>query len=138
MVSKKLRFILPLGILILLLCLIQMASAQGGSISGTVSTPDGGSIPPGTKVRLLRLDGSKSGEAMVDTTNGSYSFAMVPPGNYILRAVPPALSDYTPSLLTPVSVLHDPVTVNLELTLPSILGTVYLSLIHISEPTRPY
>jgi len=125
MVSKKLRFILPLGILILLLCLIQMASAQGGSISGTVSTPDGGSIPPGTKVRLLRLDGSKSGEAMVDTTNGSYSFAMVPPGNYILRAVPPALSDYTPSLLTPVSVLHDPVTVNLELTLPSILGTVY-------------
>lgn len=127
MVNRRVLTLLALAgaLTLLLLGFVGVVSAQGGSISGTVSTPDGGSIPPGTKVWLLRFDGSKHGEARVNTADGSYGFASVPPGNYILRAVPPALSDYTPSALTPVSVLHGPVTVNLRLTFPSIVGNVY-------------
>jgi len=102
------------------------AYAQGGSIAGTVVTPDGGPIPQHTFVWLLNPDYSTHGQAQVDAGDGSFSFGAIPAGHYILRAVPPAASDYTPSNFTPVSVLHSPVNVGLiPLTWPSITGTVY-------------
>lgn len=100
--------------------------AQGGSIAGTVTTPDSGPIPNHTRVWLLNPDHTTRGKAQVDPGDGSFSFDAVPAGNYILRAVPPADSDYTPSDFAPVSVLHTPVNVGtIPLTFPSITGTVY-------------
>jgi len=102
------------------------AYAQGGSIAGTVATPDSGPIPDHTRVWLLSPDYTTRGHAQVDPGDGSFSFDAVPAGHYILRAVPPADADYTPSDFAPVSVLHAPVNVGtLHLTFPSITGTVY-------------
>ena len=100
------------------------ASAQGGSVYGTVALPGGGVPPVGTVVRLLKPDGATFGQANV--SGGAFSFASVPNGNYLVRAVPPSLSTYTRSLPQPVSVINAPVNVGtLYLTDPSIVGTVY-------------
>ena len=106
--------------------LVYTVQAQGVSISGRVTLPDGSlPVPDGTKVKLHRADGSVFGQAKVITSTGEFSFAGVPRGNYILRAVPPQDSPYTQSYPLPVSVLHDPIDVgDLPLTDPDIVGTV--------------
>ncbi|MGH9203653.1 MAG: hypothetical protein ACRD2A_20700, partial [Vicinamibacterales bacterium] len=102
------------------------ATAAPASVSGTVTLPGGGlPLPAGTRVHLLKPDHSIFGNAQVNTATGAYSFAAVPPGAYILRAIPPQGSDYTPSNLQPVAVIHEPIVVNLELTNPSVIGTAY-------------
>lgn len=102
------------------------ADAQGGSITGVVTDPEGGLPPSGTVVRLFRPDHTTFGQANVDPGDGSFNLAGIPNGNYILRAVPPESSDLTRSLPVPVSMLGLPVNVGtVELTHPSILGTVY-------------
>ena len=80
------------------------ASAQGGSVYGTVALPGGGAPPADTVVRLLKSDGSTFGQANV--TSGAFNLSNVPNGNYIVRAVPPSLSAYTRSLPQPVSVIN--------------------------------
>ncbi len=100
--------------------------AAPASISGTVTLPGGGlPLPADTRVHLLAPDHNVFGNAQVNAATGAYAFEAVPAGVYILRAVPPQGSDYTPSYPQPVNVLHDPITVNLELTNPSVTGTVY-------------
>ncbi len=117
--------ILILG-LVVLLAVPSGAGAQSGSISGTVTDPEGGLLPSGTIVRLLKSDHTTLGQANVDLSDGSFNFGGVPNGNYVLRAVPPESSGFTPSLPIPVSMLGSPVDVGtVALTEPSILGTVY-------------
>ena len=102
------------------------ASAAPASISGTVTLPGGGlPVPGGTRVHLLNPDLSIHGDAPVNPATGAYSFGAAPPGGYALRAVPPPASDYTPSNFQPINVLYTPLTVDLQLTNPSITGTVY-------------
>jgi len=114
-------------------------------ITGTVSLPaPPGSLalplPVGTWVWLLDPtspcvadpfctwdDATVHGQAFADRNTGVFSFPPVAPGAYIIRAVAPFLSDYTPSLIQPVVVLNTPVNVGtLYLTNPTVTGTVYL------------
>jgi len=91
-----------------------------------VTLPGGGlPVPSGTRVHLLNPNLSIHGDAPVNPATGAYSFGAVPPGAYVLRAIPPQVSDYTPSNFQPINVLYDPLTVDLQLTNPSITGTVY-------------
>jgi len=114
-----------LALVVLLLVPWSSASAQGNAVYGTVAAPGGGLPPAGTVVRLLRLNGATFGQVDVEA-DGSFQFAGVPSGNYLIRAVPPAGSPYTRSLPQWVSVIHGPVDVGtLHLTDPSIVGTVY-------------
>jgi len=127
--QKGRAVILALALITLLVASLAVpsgAKAQGGNITGTVTNPEGG-LPPGdTIVRLLKPDCTVFGQANVDPADGSFNLGGIPNGNYILRAVPPESSDFTPSLPIPVSVLGSPVNVGtIELTHPSILGTVY-------------
>ena len=120
----------PLLVLVALLTISLLlppgVAAQGTTISGRVVDPDGLLPPAGTVVRLLRADRSTFGKANVDPADGSFSLGGVPNGNYILRAVPPEPSAFTPSQPLPVSVLGVPLDVGtLDLTRPSIVGTVY-------------
>jgi hypothetical protein len=117
----------------------------GATISGTVSKPaDPGSlelpVPVGTWVWLLDPtspcvldpfctwdDATVHGKAIVDPVSGAFDFPPVAPGTYLIRAVAPFFSAYTPSLIQPVAVLNTPVNVGtLYLTNPTITGTVYL------------
>lgn len=102
-----------------------IATAAPAAISGIVTAPGGGLLPAGTHVHLLRPDRSLFGDAQVNPADGGYAFASVPPGAYLLRAIPPQESDYTPSDIQPVSLLYDPIVVNLALTNPGIVGVVY-------------
>jgi hypothetical protein len=100
--------------------------ALAGSIYGVVTDPEGLPPPLGTTVRLLKADHTTFGQASVDPGAGAFAFGAVPSGNYVLRAIPPAGSDLTPSQPRPVSVLGAPVDVGtVPLTEPSIVGTVY-------------
>ena len=123
------RLVLILALVALLvqpLVAPQDAAAQVGSITGTVTDPDGLAPPTGTVVRLLNPDHTTFGQTNVDPRDGSFSFGAVPNGNYILRAIPPGNSRLTPSEPVSVSVLGAPVDVGgVPLTHPSILGTVY-------------
>jgi len=59
-------------------------------ISGTVSPAPGASypLPAGTRVHLLKPDHSLFGKAEVIPADGAYAFQAVPPGIFILRAIP--------------------------------------------------
>jgi hypothetical protein len=116
-----------------------LASSFGTTITGNVKLPEGGlPVPDGTWVWLLKpdvhildpyhdFDPAVHGQSIVSQTTGEFSFANVGPGNYILRAVPPEDSGYTPSLIQPVIVLNTPVSVGtLNVTTPTITGTIYL------------
>jgi hypothetical protein len=101
-------------------------SAAPASISGTVTLPGGGlPVPDATRVHLLKPDYTLHGDAQVNAATGAYSFGAAPPGVYLLRAVPPQGSDYTPSNIQPIVVLHDPITADLDLTWPSVVGTAF-------------
>lgn len=118
-------------------------SGSTAVITGTVNLPPGSTVlpvPAGTWVWLLDPtspcvadpfctwdDATVHGQAFVNRDTGVFSFPPVAPGTYLIRAVAPFLSDYTPSLIQPVIVLHTPVNVGtLYLTNPTITGTVYL------------
>jgi len=105
----------------------QMAAAM--TVSGAVELPlPGGGlpVPDNARVWLLKPDRSVYGWAQVVTNTGAFSFSGVPAGNYIIRAVPPEPSSYTPSFMQPVVVLNSPVNVGtLHLTYPTITGTVF-------------
>ncbi len=134
---------------------VSLASATQGNplplpgptatITGTVSLPaPSGSLalplPVGTWVWLLDPtspcvadpfctwdDATVHGKATVNPFTGVFSFPPIAPGTYVIRAVAPFVSDYTPSLVQPVVVLNTPVNVGtLYLTNPTITGTVYL------------
>jgi len=112
--------------LALLLATASMAHAQGGAITGTVTSPGGWPLPDGTLVKLFDPRGwDVFGQANVDRGTGAFSLGPVPNGLYVLKAVPPASSDYTQSEPVPVSVFNVPVDVGVvPLTEPEVLGTV--------------
>jgi hypothetical protein len=99
--------------------------------------PDGGlPVPPGTTVwlrepdpgRRFDFDRDVHGRSNVDPTTGAFSFANVPPGNYILRAVPPNAAPYlyAPSNIIPLRVFTSSVVLpDLALSTPTITGTIY-------------
>ena len=112
--------------LALLLATASVAYAQGGVITGTVTSPGGWPLPDGILVKVFSPGGwGVFGQANVDLDTGAFSLGPVPNGLYILRAVPPAGSEYTQSEPVPVSVFNAPVDVGVvPLTEPEILGTV--------------
>ena len=105
---------------------IAWAMATSGAINGTVTSPGGYPLPPGTVVKLFE-PGSETvhGQANVDLNTGAFSLGPVANGLYVLKAIPPVGSGYTQSPPVPVSVMGGPVTgVIVPLTRPQILGTV--------------
>jgi len=111
----------------------------GTTITGTVSLP----APPGSLVLPvpaftyvwlmtpdewppIKPDPVVHGKSLVDKDTGAFHFANVPPGVYLIRAVPAVEKDYTPSFIRHLVVMKDPVNAGtLYLTNPVITGTVY-------------
>jgi len=123
---RRVAITMLLPLVAVALTIATTASAAPASIGGTVTLPGGGlPVPSGTRVHLLNPNLSIHGDAPVNAATGAYSFGAVPPGVYVLRAIPPQASDFTPSNFQPINVLYDPLTVDLQLTNPSITGTVY-------------
>ena len=105
----------------------------GAIISGTVATPDGGPLPPLSFVwmrepdPLHNLDYDIDTHGRSDVISGTYSFANVAPGRYLLRAVPRDLPPfkYAPSAPAFVNVFTESLFVPLTVTFPSVTGTLY-------------
>ncbi|MDY6876026.1 MAG: carboxypeptidase-like regulatory domain-containing protein [Chloroflexota bacterium] len=112
--------------LVLLLTTAGIAQAQGGMITGTVTSPGGYPLPAGTRAKLFEPGGWDAfGQAVVDVDTGAFSLGPVTNGLYVLKAVPPADSGYTQSEPVPVSVFNGPVDVGVvALTEPEIYGIV--------------
>ena len=112
--------------LALLLTTAGIVQAQGGMITGTVTSPGGYPLPTGTRVKLFELgQWDVLGQAVVDVDTGAFSLGPVPNGLYVLKAVPPIGSEYTHSEPVTVSVFNAPVDVGMvDLTEPEIYGTV--------------
>ncbi len=112
--------------LALLLTTAGVAQAQGGTITGTVTSPGGYPLPTGTQVKLFEPGHwDVFGQASVNVDTGAFSLGPVTNGLYVLKAVPPTSSGYTQSEPVPVSVLNGPVNVGtVALTEPEIEGTV--------------
>lgn len=112
--------------LIGLLVIVAAVQAQGGIITGTVTSPGGYPLPAGTLVRLFEPgEWDTFGQAQVDVNDGSFSLGPVPNGLYVIKAVPPSGSGYTQSEMRMVSILNGSVDVGeLALTTPQIDGTV--------------
>jgi hypothetical protein len=124
---KWLAGALPLSLaLIGLLVIVAVAQAQGGMITGTVTSPGGYPLPAGTVVKLFEPgEQDLDGQAQADLNDGSFSLGPVPNGLYVLKAVPPAGSSLTQSEIHMVSILNSSVDVGeLALTTPQIIGTV--------------
>nr|HID14728.1 carboxypeptidase regulatory-like domain-containing protein [Anaerolineae bacterium] len=117
---------LSLAAVALLLITPSIVQAQGGTVSGTVTSPGGYPLPAGTLVRLFEPGHwDVFGQANVNVNDGTFSLGPVPNGLYVLKAVPPAGSGYTQSEPVPVSVFNAPVDVGtVPLTEPEIYGTV--------------
>lgn len=136
--KKTIRFLITgtslTAVLVAVLLVASQSSAtpQAATLSGQVSLPAPPGtlvvpVPNGTIVWLYKMDRSVHGWAQVTADTGAFSFPQIPPGHYLIRAVPPEISGYTPSLIEPVTVFTAPVNVGLlYLTNPSITGTVYL------------
>jgi len=112
--------------LVLLLTMANTAQAQGGTITGTVTSPGGYPLPAGTVAKLFEPGGwDVFGQANVNVTTGTFSLGPVPNGLYILKTVPPISSGYTHSEPISISVFNGPVDVGtVALTEPEIYGTV--------------
>ncbi|MDQ7029110.1 MAG: carboxypeptidase-like regulatory domain-containing protein [Ardenticatenia bacterium] len=125
--SRFWRFGLVLGVTAVLLAWSALiVYAQGGTISGVVSSPLGYPLPAGTVVKLYK-PGSEDvyGMAHPDIADGRFQIGPVPNGLYVVRAVPPTSSGLTPSLPKAVSVFGGNANVGtLVLTTPQITGTV--------------
>jgi hypothetical protein len=118
---------LPLAVaLVMLLAAASTAQAQGGMVTGTVTSPGGYPLLEGTRVKVFSPEGwGLLGQANVDVNTGDFSLGPVPNGLYVLKAVPPTGSPYTQSEPVPVSVFNAPVDVGtVALTEPEIFGTV--------------
>lgn len=102
------------------------ALAQGSTINGVVGSPNGYPLPTGTVVKLFDSDSELlHGQATPDLATGAFSLGPVANGLYTIKAVPPAGSGLTQSVIKYVSVINGPVNgVQLNLTLPQINGTV--------------
>ncbi|MEA3339621.1 MAG: carboxypeptidase-like regulatory domain-containing protein, partial [Chloroflexota bacterium] len=101
-----------------------VAQACGGTITGTVTSPGGYSLPTGTRVKLYE-PGRWDVFGQADVDDGAFSLGPVPNGLYVLKAVPPAGSGYAHSEPVLVSVFNGPVDVGtVALTEPEIYGTV--------------
>jgi len=111
---------------ILLFATVRVTQAQGGTITGMVTSPGGYPLPAGTRVKLFEPGRwGVFGQADVDLETGTFSLGPVSNGLYILKAVPPTGSGYTQSEPVPVSVVNGPVDVGtVPLTEPEIFGTV--------------
>jgi len=120
------RWLSVVAALVLLSATTSVAQAQGGAITGTVTSPGGYPLPAGTVVKLFEPNGwDVFGQANVNLSTGAFSLGPVPNGLYILKAVPPPSSGYTHSEPVPVSVFNAPVDVGtVTLTEPDISGTV--------------
>jgi len=126
------RWLSLVAALALLLTTAGVALAQGGTITGTVTSPGGYPLPAETRVKLFepaypRPPGGWDvfGQASVDMDTGAFSLGPVPNGLYVLKAVPPTGCGYTQSEPVPVSVFNAPVDVGtVALTEPEIFGTV--------------
>ncbi|HET90507.1 MAG TPA: carboxypeptidase regulatory-like domain-containing protein [Chloroflexi bacterium] len=112
--------------LVLLLTTASVALAQGGVISGTVTSPGGYPLPAGTVVKLFEPGAwDVLGQANVDLDRGDFSLGPVPNGLYVVKAVPPSGSRYTQSQPVSVSVFNAPVNVGpVPLTEPEVFGAV--------------
>ena len=105
------------------------------SISGTVTLPDGGlPVPGGTRVWLHRPDDENldfdvdvNGLSQVIPDTGAFTFAGVPRGNYLLRAVPADQPPYAvaPGIVTPLQVGGTSISaVSLKLADPLAVGHI--------------
>jgi len=106
---------------------LALAMPTGGTINGTVTSPDGYPLPGNTVVKVFAA-GSDTlvGQGHADVSDGSFSIGPVPNGLYVLKAVPPVSSGLTQSEPVPVSVLGGAVSgITLDLTRPQIEGTVF-------------
>ncbi len=126
MVGRKRRIgMLTVVLLLILLTTVGVAQAQGGQITGTVTSPGGYPLPNGTVVKLFESGGGLFGKANVNVGDGSFSLGPVPNGLYVLKAVPPAGSNYTQSEPVSVSVFNANVDVGtVALTNPQVYGRV--------------
>ncbi len=120
-------FALIWGLVSALPAAAQPASALGGMVSGTVTSPDGFPLPAGTRVKVFE-PGAESvvAQAQPDLATGAFSIGPLPNGLYLLKAVPPESSGLTHSMPVPFSVLNAPVDVGaVALTRPQVLGMVF-------------
>ena len=103
-----------------------MVQAQGGMITGRVTSPGGYPLPAGTLVKLFEPGKwDVFGQAAADVNDGTFSLGPVPNGLYVIKAVPPAGSAYTQSEIEMVSILNNSADVgDLALTTPQIIGAV--------------
>jgi len=130
-ISIKFRRVAIVVFLVFLLALIGgslvLALTLGGTISGTVTSPDSYPLPSGTVVKLFEAGtDTLVGQAQVDVNDGSFSIGPVANGLYVLKAVPPVASGLTQSLPKPISIINNPVNgVALALTRAQIEGTVF-------------
>ncbi|GAB4401231.1 MAG: hypothetical protein OHK0052_24760 [Anaerolineales bacterium] len=102
------------------------AAPLGGSITGSVTSPNGYPLPIGTVVKLFDPgNDSVRGQAQVNLNTGDFEFATLPNGLYLLKAVPPEASGLTQSQPLTITILNAPVDVgSLALTLPQITGSI--------------
>jgi outer membrane receptor protein involved in Fe transport len=82
--SKHIRFISLLALLLALIPLSVFAQSSNGSISGTV-TDDTGAALPGVTVTSANL-GTGSTRTVVTNNTGHYEIALLPPGKYSVAA----------------------------------------------------
>ena len=124
--ARKRHIVLLTAVSLVLLSMVGVAQAQGGQITGTVTSPGGYPLPTGTVVKLFEAGGgSLFGKANVNTGDGSFSLGPVPNGLYVLKAVPPASSGYTQSEPLSVSIFNANVDVGtVALTNPQVYGTL--------------
>ena len=108
-----------------------------GSVSGTVSDQSGSTVP-GATVRMIQTD--KGTVSTGNTTpDGRYTFNNLPTGPYRLEVSASGFKNYAQTGI--ILQVAENLTQNVSLQVGSLTETVEvtaLSLIHISEPTRPY
>ena len=124
--NVSLRWLSLTAVWVLLFATAGVAHAQGGMVTGTVTSPGGWPLPAGTAVKLFKPgEWDVFGQANADVGTGDFSLGPVPNGVYVLKAVPPKGAGYTQSEPVPVSVFNGPVDVGVvALTEPEIFGTV--------------
>jgi hypothetical protein len=103
------------------------AAPNGGVISGYVTSPLGYPLETGTVVKLFDADvETVRGIATPDPGTGEFEFSPVRNGLYVIKAVPPAESDFTQSFPRTISIINSPVNTGaIALTESQVTGTVF-------------